>query len=86
MNKTTNSERVYTAPNTWEFSINGNLAREQGYKLISRYGEQGIILRRRWFGERRPDFLFISFTADVSISLFFLSSRGGLKPAREEAA
>jgi hypothetical protein len=42
MNKTTTA-RVYTAPNTWEFSINGNLAREQGYELIGRYGDRGII-------------------------------------------
>jgi hypothetical protein len=73
MNKTTNSERVYTAPNTWEFSINGDLAREQGYELISRYGEQGIILRRRWFGEKTR--LSVSFLLlRMSAYLFFLSS------------
>jgi len=85
MNKTTNSERVYTAPNNWEFSVNGDLAREQGYELIGRHGERGIILRRRRFGEKTRLSVFFSFAADVSISLFS-SLRGGSKPAGQEAA
>lgn len=79
MNKTTTA-RVYTAPNTWDFSVTENLAREQGFELSERYG---LNLRRRRLGE---DPLSVSFfAADVSISLFF-SLRGGTKPARQEAA
>ena len=84
MNKTTTA-RVYTAPNTWEFSINGNLAWEQGYELISRYGDRGII----WAGgglERRPIFcFFLLLLHKLSISLFSLlawhkanQARGGV--------